>query len=96
MASLAISRIGLWGFDLSERQLVQSTVTAEDALPVFSFEKALAELAGLLMLAVSLVAPSVDNFYILVSMSSCAVAVATGLLYFAKRICSVRPDKKIE
>ena len=93
MGGVAASRVGLWGFDLCERQALQTAAASECGgsgggaagggrrmVALFATEKALSELAGLAMLALSLVLPDVDSFGVLAALSLLAVACAAGLV----------------
>mmetsp|Transcript_112796 Transcript_112796/g.364145 ORF Transcript_112796/g.364145 Transcript_112796/m.364145 type:complete len:453 (+) Transcript_112796:229-1587(+) len=80
MGALALSRVGLWGFDLCERQLVQTAAEPSTAVLLFSFESAAAEAAVLCMLAVSLLFSAASQFGVLVGLSVAAVGTASALL----------------
>lgn len=87
MGAVAGSRVGLWGFDLCERALLQLAVPAGDgAVLVFNFERALAELAGFGMLGLSLAYPRPDDFGVLVGVSAAAVCVSSAVLASTERL----------
>jgi len=90
MAALALSRVGLWGFDLCERQLLQTAAERRTAVLLFSFEKALTEVAGLCMLAVSLRFSAPSQFGTLVGLSVAAVGAATVLLQVSEGCAPAR------
>ena len=103
MGGVAASRVGLWGFDLCERQALQTAAAAASEwgggggggggggsgsgsgsggagggrrrmVALFATERALAELAGLAMLALSLALPAVESFGALAALSLLAGA----------------------
>ena len=80
MAAVVVSRVGLWGFDLCERQLLQQSAPPRDAPLLFSFEKALAEAAGLLMLLLSVRFATPEQFGVLVGVSVAAVGACSAVL----------------
>ena len=109
MGGVAASRVGLWGFDLCERQALQTAAAAASEwdggggsghgsgggsgsggggvvgggrrlVALFATEKALAELAGLAMLALSLALPAVESFGVLAALSLLAVSCAAALV----------------
>ena len=100
MGGVAASRVGLWGFDLCERQVLQTAAAAASEwdgggsggggggaagggrrmVALFATEKALAELAGLAMLALSLALPAVESFGVLAALSLLAVTCAAALV----------------
>ena len=85
MGAVATSRVGLWGFDLSERQLLQLAAPPHQAALLFSLERSLAEAAGLLLLLLSLAYSAPDDFYLLVALSVAAVATSTAILATGER-----------
>ena len=93
MLGVASSRIGLWGFDLSERQALQTAAVGlgegrdsggSPGVTLFATEKALTEAAGLAMLVVSLPLSDVDSFGVLATLSLLAVAFAAVLVKHAQ------------
>jgi hypothetical protein len=81
IAALAVSRVGLWAFELVERSVVQREVTLiDDQARLFSFERTLTRASSITMLACCVLFPEPGSFFVLVDMSTCAVCTACLLL----------------
>ena len=91
MVGVVASRVGLWGFDLCERQALQQACVAaggseggarasDGTVALFATEKALTELAGLAMLAASLPLSDPEAFGALAALSLAAVTGAAALI----------------
>ena len=91
VATLSLSRIGLWSFDLCERQIVQ-TAAGPECLAVFAQEKALSQAASLAMTATSVVFSSADEFFVLVALS--VAALLTSVCVFHCGLRGRRPNPK--
>jgi iron-regulated transporter 1 len=93
MISVVASRVGLWGFDLCERQIVQAAAApAGDAVHLFSVERALAEGAGLAMTGLSLWWSAPEQFANLLALSLAAVSGSAWLLRLSRRGAGARGD----
>jgi len=77
---LVLSRIGLWSFDLAERQIMQEYVAEEKRGIINSVEFSLTNVFSLLSYGVAIVAHDPDQFGWLVGASFSAVTIA-ALLY---------------
>ena len=75
LGCLALSRLGLWAFELCERHIVQAA-SGEDSLPVFGVERALSQAAYLAMLACSVTYSAVEEFPVLVRLSVVALLLS--------------------
>ena len=87
MVAITASRLGLWGFDLSERQIVQEdavkTLPATEKTMLFNWEKALCNAAYLVMVGLSLIYDSPADFGVLIVVSAAAIAAAFGMALVA-------------
>lgn len=83
MVAIPLSRIGLWCFDLAERQMVQSAVPEYLLAPLFAAEASAQQCSFLLMLSVSLAFPQPSQFVILVVISASVTVVACIILNIA-------------
>ena len=81
MAFITLSRVGLWGFDVCERQVLQqATRHAGSAIALFTVERGIAEVANIAMLAASFAFQRPEEYYYLAALSAASVATATALL----------------
>lgn len=80
LISISISRIGLWSFDLVERQVLQESVPRFHQTVFFNGEKSLTQLFSLCMMALCYIFPNQNSFIILVMCSLTAVCFSTVLL----------------
>lgn len=81
LLALPLSRVGLWAFDLAERQVVQqASASATDRLLVFAVEQGLTQVASLGMLVCSLCFPEVNDFPKLIGLSACGLVLAMVIL----------------
>lgn len=80
LVPLAVSRVGLWGFDLVERQILQETVPRSQQTVFFNAEKGLTQLVSLGMMQVCYIYADPDSFGMLASLSACAVLTASVVL----------------
>lgn len=80
LVPLAVSRVGLWGFDLVERQILQETVPRSRQTVFFNAEKGLTQLVSLGMMQVCYIYADPDSFGMLASLSACAVFTASVVL----------------
>eukprot|EP00040_Diaphanoeca_grandis_P018013 m.94749 g.94749 ORF g.94749 m.94749 type:complete len:465 (+) comp26752_c0_seq4:174-1568(+) len=83
MLGIAASRLGLWTFDLSERQVVQTFVGGDDRALVFNWERSVCNGAALFALMFSIVLSDVSQFWILATFSVAVVAVAATFVVIA-------------
>lgn len=77
---IAISRVGLWGFDLVERQILQERVPAERQTVFFNAERGWTQLISLGMMYLCYVFAEPSSFSILVGVSATAVVSSSILL----------------
>jgi len=73
---LALSRFGLWGFDLSVTQILQEQVPMEVVGTVNGVQGSLQDMMQMLMYAVSLLFTNPKYFWILVTAAICNVVLA--------------------
>jgi solute carrier family 40 (iron-regulated transporter), member 1 len=76
LSAIIASRVGLWGFDLVEVQIMQLFIDERERGLINATESALTNLAWLFMLGLGLALPDPAQFGWLVAMSFSAVAVA--------------------
>jgi iron-regulated transporter 1 len=76
MLAVIASRVGLWGFDLAERQVVQQAAQREDRAMLFNWERAVCNATYLVIVGLSMVFPSPSEFWVLVWVSASAIAAA--------------------
>ncbi|CAM9603614.1 unnamed protein product [Lampetra fluviatilis] len=79
-AGAILSRVGLWGFDLSVTQIFQETVAESERGVVTGVQSSLNSLLNVLRFIMVMVAPSVHHFGALI-LVSVAFVTAGGLLY---------------
>lgn len=80
LASISLSRIGLWTFDLVERQLLQETASKSDQTVFFNGEKGVTQILTLIMMIFCYIFSDPESFSILVSMSVAAVTCSSIIL----------------
>jgi iron-regulated transporter 1 len=80
LVAIAVSRLGVWCFDLAERQLVQEAVTASQRAPLFALETSASQCAHISILMVGLLFPAPSQFGILVALSATATTSACAIL----------------
>ena len=78
---LALSRLGLWGFDLSQRETVQRDTDSDSRLLVFSVERTACQGFSFAMHLACIWLHRVDDFSILAAASFTATFLATALLW---------------
>lgn len=90
MVAITASRLGLWGFDLSERQIVQEdavkSLPATEKTVLFNWEKALCNAAYLVMVALSLAFDAPADFWVLVVVSAAAITAAFLMALVANNV----------
>jgi iron-regulated transporter 1 len=87
LGALALSRVGLWSFDLVERQVLQQEVPdQEQQTLLFNFERSLTQAAQLCMLGFCVLFPDPSKFGVLVLLSTAAVCMAFGLLVWQQSL----------
>ena len=79
MVSMAVSRIGLWSFDLAETQIMQKYIVEEERGLINATQTAMYQLFYCLMQVGGIVFPHPKDFYILVYFSMFVVFFACGL-----------------
>jgi hypothetical protein len=77
MASMVVSRAGLWAFDLIESQLLQEWVEEYDLSSITSVQTAVSQISyiGVQLLVLQFSHP--ESFYVLVNFSTVVVLIAT-------------------
>jgi len=83
LASISLSRIGLWTFDLVERQLLQETVPKSHQTVFFNGEKGITQILSLIMMGFCYIFSNPESFSILVTISVAAVTCSSILLGIA-------------
>lgn len=81
-AGIVLSRLGLWTFDLAERQLVQNGVQTKDRALLFNWERSVCNAALMVALLLTTVLSDNSQFWILAVVSTtvvCTAAVATAV-----------------
>lgn len=86
LISLSLSRVGLWTFDLVERQLIQESVPRCYQTVFFNGEKACTQSLTLLMMILCYIYPDPSSFGILVLSSVSAVCLSSVLVFFSNFI----------
>jgi len=83
---VALSRIGLWMYDMVDAQVFQTMVKPRVAGSVSTVEAALCSLTELVMMGVAVMLTDVEHFWVMVAMSMSAVALslATYLAWMAQ------------
>jgi len=94
LSCLAFSRVGLWGFDLTERQIVQLATTESSRLSVFAVERAMSQALSLLMMMCSLWWSSAGDFNVLVAFSMAALSLSLCIFQFQACGCSVKTTRQ--
>jgi len=90
LVAIALSRIGLWWFDLSLRQMVQSAASEHILAPLFAAEGSVQQCSQLVMLLlISLVFPQPSQFVIPVVISAIMAILAGIILNTSVRFRSV-------
>lgn len=82
---VCVSRVGLWGFDLMARQLVQRACSDENRIEVFATQTSISQLCMLLMHALTLAFPEPKDFKLLCGFSAVAVSTSSCLLWRHRR-----------
>eukprot|EP00039_Didymoeca_costata_P025502 m.13624 g.13624 ORF g.13624 m.13624 type:complete len:442 (-) comp4887_c0_seq1:85-1410(-) len=85
IASISLSRVGLWSFDLCEREIVQENTTDISRALMLNCEKAVASAAYLAVLILSMVLSEKEDFWVIAFSSGVAVTVAMCLAISAFR-----------
>lgn len=80
LASVGVSRIGLWSFDLVERQVLQESVPSFQQTLFFNGEKSVAQLFSLGMMVLCYAFPDPDSFHVLVACSVLAVTASSIII----------------
>jgi hypothetical protein len=86
LVPLALSRIGFWAFDLSERQIMQGTIPREKQTLYLTTERGLTQLVSLSMMCVCYVFSDPASFGILVNISATSVVSASVVLGICQSI----------
>jgi hypothetical protein len=81
LVSIGISRIGLWSFDLVERQVLQESVPRIHQTYFFNGEKSATQLFSLSMMTLCYVFPDPSSFIILVLCSVLAVVLSSVFIF---------------
>lgn len=89
MIAIPLSRVGLWCFDLAERQIIQSAVPEHLLAPFFAAEASVQQCFFLLMLVISLALPRPSQFVILVVISASVTVIACIILHVSAHCESV-------
>ncbi|KAL6051429.1 Solute carrier family 40 protein [Balamuthia mandrillaris] len=76
---LILSRVGLWSFDLAERQIMQEAVPEDKRGTINSVEYSLTNVFSLLSYLMGMIVPDPEHFGILVIVSFLAVFIAACL-----------------
>ena len=79
LACLVLSRVGLWTFDLAERQIMQEFVPEEKRGIINSVEFSLTNVFSLLSFGLGIVWSQPEQFGVIVIISFCAVSLAAVL-----------------
>mmetsp|Transcript_4312 Transcript_4312/g.6579 ORF Transcript_4312/g.6579 Transcript_4312/m.6579 type:complete len:327 (-) Transcript_4312:256-1236(-) len=77
LVAISLSRIGLWTFDLVERQLLQESVPKHYQTLFFNGEKAITQIVSLAMMGLCYCFPDPSSFGLLVYSSVCAVFLSS-------------------
>lgn len=88
--AIAATRLGLWGFDLSERQLVQEAVTGAQRTPLFAMESSAMNVCQLVILLLWLLFPGSNQFGVLVAISAAATTAACTILHISFHLSQSR------
>mmetsp|Transcript_26579 Transcript_26579/g.40338 ORF Transcript_26579/g.40338 Transcript_26579/m.40338 type:complete len:499 (+) Transcript_26579:4-1500(+) len=80
IAGISLSRVGLWSFDLVERQLLQESVSKSNQTVFFNGEKSVTQILSLLMMGLCYIFSGSESFVVLVSVSVAAVTLSSTLL----------------
>jgi len=88
--AIAATRLGLWGFELSERQLVQETITAAQRTPLFALESSATSGSQLVILILWLLFPGSNQFGVLVAISAAATTAAWTVLNVSLHVSQSR------
>lgn len=86
LISIGLSRVGLWSFDLVERQIVQESVRKEEQTLFFNGERSATQFLSLLMMASCYIFPEPESFLILVVFSVMAVSLSSVLILIQARL----------
>ena len=81
LISIGLSRIGLWSFDLVERQIIQQSVRKEHQTLFFNGERSATQFLSLCMMAMCYIFPDPDTFLVLVIGSVVAVSLSSMLIF---------------
>lgn len=79
MIGVIASRLGLWMFDLGERQVVQISVDPEHRAFLFNWEKSMCNAAQLVAMLLASLFSQTDQFWILALWSTAAILCASVL-----------------
>ncbi|ORY75747.1 Ferroporti-1 [Protomyces lactucae-debilis] len=79
VCGVALSRVGLWGFDLSSQVFIQSHVHEADRAAFSTTEWALQSIFELATFLITAALPDVHQFKISATISFCSVAIAASL-----------------
>lgn len=86
LISIGLSRIGLWSFDLVERQILQQSVPKEHQTLFFNGERSATQFLSLCMMAMCYIFPDPDTFLVLVIGSVMAVSLSSVLIFIQTRL----------
>ena len=95
-AFLAMSRFGLWGFDLSVTQIMQEQVPQEVIGTVNGVQGSLCEMFQIVMYGLTLIITDPADFWILVSAAISNVCLAAVIynLWYCQEPTAVLPDNE--
>ena len=87
MGLVALARFPLWGFDLVERHIMQTSIEVEHRGTISSVESAMTNVATLLIYVVSIVFPDPSQFIYLAIFSCLAIIMASlSFTFWSSRI----------
>mmetsp|Transcript_12789 Transcript_12789/g.18629 ORF Transcript_12789/g.18629 Transcript_12789/m.18629 type:complete len:336 (-) Transcript_12789:36-1043(-) len=92
-ARISLSRVGLWSFDLVERQLLQESVSKSNQTVFFNGEKSVAQISSLVMMGLCYIFSGSESFVVLVSVSVAAVTLSSVLLGVSVLYTPSRKDR---
>jgi iron-regulated transporter 1 len=88
IAGISLSRLGLWGFDLSQTQIMQEQVSSDRIGTIFGCQYALSSLFEVAQFVLTLVWYKPSQFYIPTTISF--VSVLISAIIFSKYVFNVR------
>lgn len=98
LTSIGLSRVGLWSFDLVERQVLQETVPRKHQTLFFNGEKSLTQFFSLGMMGLCYIYPNPQSFIVLVACSVVAVCLSSIIiaisLFYYKNMNGIKQKKE--